>query len=228
MFLRFCAFAVATLALAGCASNDYGGYYDDYGYYPGGAYGGPYYDYYDSPYYGGFGHSHFYGFDDDDDDRYFSPARGLTCDRVRDVCYDRHGLNYPATMSYLGERSANRSYKKFGDDVFVFSPRSGVTCDRRTKTCSSSRWTERVFDDQPSRAARIEPRTSNQRPRLRDDDDDGATQRLLPALRERQQRLVGNDDADRFDRPSTRDRSDEPRQLLILPRQPKREKPGNR
>lgn len=74
-----------------------------------------------------------------DSNRYFS--RGdVTCDRVRDVCYDRFGLSYHATARYLGEREANRAYKHYGNQVFLFSPRRGVVCDRRTESCTKKNW----------------------------------------------------------------------------------------
>jgi len=125
MFLRRSyAMAIAALALAGCASSGYGGSYNQY---PG------------EVYYGGPG----YGYDTDydgDSDRYFHPARNVTCDRARDVCYDRYGLSYYATARYLGERDANRAYKHYGDQVFLFSPKRGVVCDRRTQSCSNGHW----------------------------------------------------------------------------------------
>lgn len=112
MFVRFCAMALAVLALAGCAAGD-GGYY---GTTP------AYRDYYDQapyygPHYGGrFGHyPYFHDFDDDDDDRYFRPARGVICDRARGVCYDRHGTSHQATKGYFGEREAHRTYRKDRD-----------------------------------------------------------------------------------------------------------------
>jgi hypothetical protein len=70
--------------------------------------------------------------------RYFKRGN-VTCDRVRDVCYDRYGLSYHATMRYLGEKEANRAYKKYGKQVFLFSPKRGVVCDRRTETCTNKR-----------------------------------------------------------------------------------------
>ena len=63
----------------------------------------------------------------------------VRCDRERDVCYDRYGLSYHATARYLGEKEANRAYKKYGNKVFLFSPQRGVVCDRRTETCSGKR-----------------------------------------------------------------------------------------
>lgn len=67
--------------------------------------------------------------------RYFKRGN-VTCDRERDVCYDKFGLSYHATARYLGEREANQAYKKYGNKVFLFSPRKGVVCDRRTETCT--------------------------------------------------------------------------------------------
>ena len=64
----------------------------------------------------------------------------VTCDRVRDICYDRYGISYQATKRYLGEKEANRAYKKYGKQVHLFSPKPGVVCDRRTETCTSKRW----------------------------------------------------------------------------------------
>jgi hypothetical protein len=71
--------------------------------------------------------------------RYFKRGN-VTCDRARDVCYDRYGLSYHATARYLGEREANQAYKKYGNKVFLFSPQHGVVCDRRTETCSGKSW----------------------------------------------------------------------------------------
>ena len=71
--------------------------------------------------------------------RYFKRGN-VTCDRVRDVCYDRYGLSYHATARFLGEREANRAYKKYGNQVFLFSPRNGVVCDRRTESCTQKHW----------------------------------------------------------------------------------------
>lgn len=67
--------------------------------------------------------------------RYFKRGN-VTCDRERDVCFDKYGLSYHATARYLGEKEANRAYKKYGNKVFLFSPRKGVVCDRRTETCT--------------------------------------------------------------------------------------------
>jgi hypothetical protein len=64
----------------------------------------------------------------------------LSCDRKRDICYDRYGISYHATKRYFGEKDANRAYKKYGKQVFLFSPKRGVICDRRTDSCSSKRW----------------------------------------------------------------------------------------
>lgn len=71
----------------------------------------------------------------DSSDRYFKRGN-VTCDRERDVCYDKFGLSYHATARYLGEKEANRAYKKYGNKVFLFSPQKGVVCDRRTETCT--------------------------------------------------------------------------------------------
>lgn len=180
MFLRSCAMAIAALALTGCATG-YGG---SYGTYPGYSY----YDddyYYGRPYYGGYGHGpYFHHFDDDhddDDDRYFRPAKNVTCDRARDICYDQRGLSYDATQRYLGEREANRAARKYGDKVFVFSPKDGVTCDRRSQSCSRDRWTNRIFgDDTRSRPRQVEMRDREKR----QDDDRVATKRILRDDRE--------------------------------------------
>lgn len=201
MLLRSCAIAIAAVTLAGCASGGYG----SYGAYPA-YYDAPYY--YDGPYYGGgFGYHHSY-FDghDHDDDRYFRPGGSVTCDRARDICYDQHGLSYGATRRYLGEREANRAYKKYGKDVFVFSPRDGVTCDRRTETCSSGRWTDRIYGDAPSRPRKAEVRRD--RSKLQDDDRAAANRhRLSPDLRGRPNRLADDDDANPVRRPSARAQS---------------------
>lgn len=199
MTLRSSLMMLMTLALAGCA----GGY---------SGYPGPYYDdaYYDEPYYGGgFGYgygSHFYDdhYYDDDHDRYFEPSRNVSCDRKRDICYDRYGPSYHATKRYLGEREANRAYKKYGDSVFLFSPRSGVSCDRRTKECSDGEWTAperkkqiergnvgsigsgRVFDDD-DKLTRRKPRAE----RMANGDDDVAR----PARRLERQQRNSDDDA---------------------------------
>jgi hypothetical protein len=148
MMVRLCAMALAAAALAGCASSGYPGYdyYPDETYYD-----GPY-----DPYHGGgFGYGSYYDDDYDDDyDRYFHPSRNVSCDRVRDICYDRYGPSYEATARHLGEREANRAYKKYGDNVFLFSPRPGVSCDRRSQECSDGQWTDRAAPDRMKRLER--------------------------------------------------------------------------
>jgi len=146
--LRNLLVAAATLLIAGCASEGYGGGYD--GGYDGGYYGGGYgqypqqgyygygpYGY--SPYYGG---GYAYGYDDDDYDhdsrRYFHPDDHVTCDRKHDICFDRYGPSYTATKRYLGERDANAAFHRYGDSVVLFSPQHGVTCDRRKQVCFDS------------------------------------------------------------------------------------------
>jgi hypothetical protein len=153
MFFRR-SYVIVTLALGltGCASSGYDGYDDSYPYQ--GYYGGD--PYYDGPYYGGgygaFGYNSDFDDFDGNSDRYFHPARHLTCDRARDLCYDRYGPSYQATAQYLGEREANAAFKKYGKKVFLFSPQHGVTCDRRARTCSDSSGvdedlTDRYFGD---------------------------------------------------------------------------------
>ena len=123
--------AAAALALVGCAS----GYDSYYGGYPSQTYYDPYYAPY--PYYGGYGlFGYNSAFDHDFDHRrhrFFRPDDHVTCDRARDLCYDRYGPSYTATLRYLGERDANASFHKYGDKVVLFSPQHGVTCDRRAR-----------------------------------------------------------------------------------------------
>jgi hypothetical protein len=171
MVVRLCAMALAAAALAGCASGGYSGYdsYPDEAYYD-----GPYDPYYAGPYYGG-GFGSYY---DDDFDRYYHPSKNVSCDRVRDICYDRYGPSYHATARYLGESEANRAYKKYGDSVFLFSPRPGVSCDRRSKECSDGEWTA------PERLKRIEPRNMGSVGSGSGfDDDDAPVRRVAPAPR---------------------------------------------
>ncbi len=130
MSIRLSIVAIALLAVAGCAPT----YYGPPGVQPGtvvnqGGYGsnGGY------AYGGGFGSGY-----DDDDGPIFRPSRHVTCDRTRDICYDRFGLDYDATARYFGERDANHAVKKYGEQVFLFSPKRGVTCDRRSRSCSDA------------------------------------------------------------------------------------------
>jgi hypothetical protein len=167
MIVRLCAVALAAVSLASCASGYSGSdYYPDEAYYD-----GPH-----DPYYGGgFG---FGSYHDDDFDRYYHPSKSVSCDRVRDICYDRYGPSYHATKRYLGEREANRAYKKYGDSVFLFSPRPGVSCDRRSKECSDGKWTA------PERLKRIEPRNKGSVGSGSGfDDDDAPVRRVVPAQR---------------------------------------------
>lgn len=168
MIVRLCAAALAAVSLAGCASGYSGdGYYQDEAYYD-----GPY-----DPYYGGgFG---FGSYHDDDFDRYYHPAKNVSCDRVRDICYDRYGPSYHATKRYLGEREANRAYKKYGDSVFLFSPRPGVSCDRRTQECSDGQWTDRAAPDPLKRLERGNPGSVGSG----FDDDNDPFRRVAPAQR---------------------------------------------
>ena len=131
MSIRLSVVALAMLAVAGCAPADYGqpgvqpgtvAHQGGYGSNGGYAYGGG------SGYDGGY-----------DDGPIFRPSRSLTCDRTRNICYDRFGLDYYETARYFGERDANHAVKKYGEQVFLFSPKRGVVCDRRTETCSNKR-----------------------------------------------------------------------------------------
>ena len=69
----------------------------------------------------------------------------LTCDKKRDICYDRYGISYHATKRYFGEKDANRAYKKYVKQVFLFSPKRGIICDRRSDSCTSKRWASDDF-----------------------------------------------------------------------------------
>ena len=227
--LRLCAMVFAAAALAGCTSSGYPG-----GYYPDEAYYGE--RYYDGPHLGGgFGYGTFY--DDDDYDRYFHPARNVSCDRVRDICYDRYGPSYHATKRYLGERDANRAYKKYGDSVFLFSPRPGVSCDRRSKECSDGQWTA------PERLKRAEPgnmgsigagpgfKDDNDRvrrimPPRRSNDDDAVTRRISPRVEARPPRIVDNDSPD-WAPPKPRALPNESDRPSFRPRLDSSDKPGN-
>lgn len=204
MTARVCAMALAAAALTGCASG-YGGYDA----YPGETY-------YDDPYYGGgFGYRSYY--DDNRYDRYFHPADDVSCDRKRDLCYDRFGPSYYATARYLGESEANDAYHKYGDSVFLFSPRPGVSCDRRTKDCSDGQWTGRAapdplkrlepgnmgsigagsgFDDDDMPVRRVTPTRRN-------NDDDAIPRRIAPAI-EAPPPMADNDNDDDAARPARR------------------------
>lgn len=211
MVMRSCVMALAAAALAGC-TNGYDGGYD---YYPGEAYyDDPYYD----PYYGGgFGYGSYY-YDDDDHDRYDHPSKNVSCDRVRDICYDRYGPSYHATKRYLGEREANRAYKKYGDSVFLFSPRPGVSCDRRTEECSDGEWTDRA--DPMKRLERGNPGSVGSGSGFDDDDatvrrvaparrtDDEPTKRVKPRIEASPPPIADNDDD--VVRPSRRVQSEQP------------------
>ena len=163
--------ALAAAVLGGCASG-YGGGYDTY----------PGETYYDDPYYGGggFGYGSYYD-EYDHYDRYFHPADDVSCDRKRDLCYDRFGPSYYATARYLGESEANDAYHKYGDSVFLFSPRPGVSCDRRTKDCSDGQWTGRRTSDP---LKRLEPGNMGSIGSGSGfDDDDMPVRRVAPAQR---------------------------------------------
>ena len=66
----------------------------------------------------------------------FSPKKGLTCERDRHICYDRYGVDYFETQKYLGNKSAKRGIKRYGEQVYIFTPQQGVVCDRRSQSCS--------------------------------------------------------------------------------------------
>ena len=82
--------------------------------------------------------------------RYHPAAHAVTCDRWRDICYDRYGISYYATVRYLGDRAGARVYKKYGDKAFLFSPARGIVCDRRTDRCSTTRWNHHRYGAGPS------------------------------------------------------------------------------
>jgi hypothetical protein len=147
--LRTISVALA-LAVAGCAPSS-GPYYSDQSYSTG--WGQPV-----GAGYGGWG-SAGYGYGGNasyGQSALFRPAKGITCDRAREICYDRYGISYFATQKYFSESDANQSVRKYGEQVFLFSPKRGVRCDRRTRTCSDSGgldadWTDEVFGDKSER-----------------------------------------------------------------------------
>jgi hypothetical protein len=121
MFMRrLCAIVIASLALAGCVSTS--SHAGSNHWYPKDAYGS-------DAYYG----------------KSFKRSN-VRCDKKRDICYDRYGISYHATMRFLGEREANRAYKKYGKQVLLFSPKRGVVCNRRTNSCTSERWVRNDHD----------------------------------------------------------------------------------
>jgi hypothetical protein len=128
MSIRSGVVVLALLAVAGCAPA----YYGQPGVQPGTV---PHQgDYQNSN--GGYAYGGVPGYDDSGP--IFRPSRSVTCDRTRDVCYDRFGLDYFATARYFGERDANRAAKKYGEQVSLFAPKRGVTCDRRSRSCSDA------------------------------------------------------------------------------------------
>jgi hypothetical protein len=216
MAARLWAMVLASAALAGCASG-YGGGYDTY----------PGETYYDDPYYGGggFGYGSYYD-DYDHYDRYYHPADDVSCDRKRNLCYDRFGPSYYATARYLGEREANQAYHKYGDSVFLFSPRPGVSCDRRTKECSDGAWTHRAAPDPLKRLERGNPGSVGSGTGFEDDnaavrrvapvrrtDDEAPTRRIEPQREVAPPPMADNDDD--VARPSRRA---QPHQPEALPR----------
>jgi hypothetical protein len=92
MSIRLSVVAFAMLAVAGCAPT----YSGQPGVQPGtvthqGGYGSN----------GGYAYGGGYGYDGGyDNDPIFRPSRSVTCDRTRDICYDRFGFDYYATTRY--------------------------------------------------------------------------------------------------------------------------------
>lgn len=143
--LRYCLLYVVALALAGCAPAGYPGQ-QGYDVQPAAV-----------TYGGGYGNG--YGGSNYDDGPIFHPTHNVTCDRSRNICHDRFGLDYFATQRYFGERAANRTVKKYGEQVFLFSPKRGVSCDRRTRACSDAGgldvdWTEDIFGNKAEHRVR--------------------------------------------------------------------------
>ena len=190
--------ALAAAALTGCVSGYGGGY-----------------DYYDDPYYGGglgYGYGSYYDHDYDHYDRYFYPKDNVSCDRKKDICYDRFGPSYYATARYLGESEANDAYHKYGDSVFLFSPRPGVSCDRRTKECSDGQWTggQRTGHATRDPLRRLEPGNMGSigsgsgfdddqpvrrvAPTRRSNDDDAIARPIQPRVEAPPSRMADNDD----------------------------------
>ena len=53
----------------------------------------------------------------------FSPAPGFICERSRNVCYDRNGIDLAATEKYLGSRDAWNRQRIYGDaKIYVPTP----------------------------------------------------------------------------------------------------------
>jgi hypothetical protein len=123
MSIRLSVVALVMLAVAGCAPT----YHGQPGVQPGTV---------DHP--SGYGSNGGYAYGGGFEGPIFRPSRNLTCDRSRNICYDRFGLDYYATARHFGDRDANRAVKRYGEQVFLFSPKRGVTCDRRSRSCSDA------------------------------------------------------------------------------------------
>ncbi len=53
----------------------------------------------------------------------FSPREGLICERSRNVCYDRNGVNDAETTKYLGSRDAWNRLRLYGSQqVYIPVP----------------------------------------------------------------------------------------------------------
>src|SRR5690349_18683525 len=53
----------------------------------------------------------------------FSPRQGLICERSRNICYTRNGIDLAATDQYLGNREQWNRQRLFGDQaVYIPSP----------------------------------------------------------------------------------------------------------
>lgn len=67
--------------------------------------------------------------------RLFSPSRGITCDRVRRLCFDGDGPSQRRTRDVFGERAARRLGERGREPSYIFQPAEQVTCDFRTEVC---------------------------------------------------------------------------------------------
>ncbi len=74
----------------------------------------------------------------------FRPERGVRCDDVAQICYDRGSPSVELTRHYFG-RDAARALRwelrreERGRDGRVFYPESGVRCDRAEQVCYNRR-----------------------------------------------------------------------------------------
>jgi hypothetical protein len=79
-----------------------------------------------------------------------SPMAGVICDKKAGFCADAQGISMGLTKEYLGQMAEQKMMANINSagannfDPSVYTLSNGVACKASTKTCTVSKWSEKV------------------------------------------------------------------------------------